>query len=232
MLLQIGSGSNLRILDIGNNDLEEDLLKSLPSLHVLSGCDSVSAINGIGKEKWLKTVTKSDKYIFAIQALGEDIVVDKSTTNVIEKLFCHLYGMPEENEINDARYRKFCKNKIPEPHQLPPTKDELLQHIKRANYQSLIWKRALHANPDITSPVGNGWSLSGDVLEVVWMESLPALEPALELITCDCCRLKCNASCQRKILSLKCTDICKCHANCENVTYNDDSDTDDEEIEE
>ena len=37
LLLQIGSGSNLRILDIGNNDLEEDLLKSLPSLHALSG---------------------------------------------------------------------------------------------------------------------------------------------------------------------------------------------------
>ena len=128
--LQIVSGSNLRIMDIGNNDLEEDLLKSVPSLHALSGCDSVSAINGIGKGKWLKTVTKSDEYIFAIQVLGEDIVVDKSTTDVIEKLFCHLYGMPEENEINDARYRKFCKNKIPEPQQLPPTKDELLQHVK------------------------------------------------------------------------------------------------------
>ena len=216
LLLQVGSGSNLRILDIGNNDLEEDLLKSLPSLHALSGCDSVSAINGIGKGKWLKTVTKSDKYIFAIQVLGEDIAVDKSTTNVIEKLFCHLYGMPEENEIND----------------LPPTKDQLLQHVKRANYQSFIWKRALHGNPDITSPVGNGWSLSGDVLEVVWMESLPAPESVLGLKTCDCRRLKCNASCQCKILSLECTDICKCHTNCENVSYNDDSDTDDEEIEE
>ena len=51
LLLQIGIGSNLQILDIGNNDLEEDLLKSLPSLHALSGCDSVSGINGIGKGK-------------------------------------------------------------------------------------------------------------------------------------------------------------------------------------
>ena len=29
LLLQIGSGSNLRILDIGNNDLEEDLWKKM-----------------------------------------------------------------------------------------------------------------------------------------------------------------------------------------------------------
>ena len=186
----------------------------------------------MSKGKWLKTVTKNDKYIFAIQALGEDIVVNESTTNIIEKLFYHLYGMPEKNEMSDARYHKFCKNKILEPHQLSPTKDELLQHVKRANYQSFIWKRGLHANSDIPSPVGNGWSLSGDVLEVVLMESLPAPELALKLITCDCRRLKCNASCQCKILSLEFTDICKCHANCENVSCNDDSDTDDEEIEE
>ena len=130
MHLQIGSGSNLRILDIGNNDLEEGLLKSLPSLHALSGCDSVTAINGIGKGKWLKTVTQSDKYIFATQTLGEDIGVDEITPNIIEKLFCHLYGMQEENEINNARYQTFCKNKILEPHQLLPTKDELSQHVK------------------------------------------------------------------------------------------------------
>ena len=44
LLLQIGSGSNLRILDIGNNDLEKDLLKSLPLLHALSGCGSQTMI--------------------------------------------------------------------------------------------------------------------------------------------------------------------------------------------
>ena len=48
--------------------------------------------------------------------------MDEITTNVIEKLFCHLYGMPEENEILNTRYCEFCKNKIPDPHQLPPTK--------------------------------------------------------------------------------------------------------------
>ena len=158
--------------------------------------------------------------------------MDEITTNITEKLFCHLYGMPEENEINDARYRKFCNNKIPDPHQLPPTKDELLQHVKPANYQSFTWKRALHANPDIPSLVENGWSLNGDVLEIVWKESLLAPESILGLITCDCCRLKFNASCQCNILSLECADICKCHTFCENVSYNDNSDTNDEEIEE
>ena len=153
---------------------EEDILKSLPSLHTISGCDSVSAVNGIGKAKWLKTIQKKEDYTDAIKKLGDDITVDESTVKQVEKLFCHLYGMPEENDINEVRYQKFCKEKMPEPHQLPPTKDELIQHLKRANYQSFVWKRALEVNPDIPSPVGNGWSLKDDVLEVGWMETLPA----------------------------------------------------------
>ena len=228
LIVQIGSGVNLRVLDVGNNEWEEDLLKSLPSLHTISRCDSVSAVNGIGKAKWLKTIQKKEDYTDAIKKLGDDITVDESTVKQVEKLFCHLYGMPEENDINEVRYQKFCKEKMPEPHQLPPTKDELIQHLKRANYQSFVWKRALEVNPDIPSPVGNGWSLKDDVLEVVWMETLPAPESVLELVTCDCRRLNCNDNCQCRILSLECTDVCKCHGNCENVIYDKESDSDED----
>ena len=220
LIVQIGCGVNLRVLDVGNNEWE-DVLKSLPSLHAISGCDSVSAVNGIGKGKWLKTIQKED-YIDAIKELGEDITVDESTVKQVEKLFCHLYGMPEEDDINKVRYRRFCKKKMPEPHQLPPTKDDLIQHLKRANYQSFVWKRALQVNPDIPSPVRNGWSLKDDVWKVP--------ESVLELVTCDCRRLNCNGNCQCRTLSLECTDVCKCHANCENIIYDNVSDSDEDGI--
>ena len=113
---------------------------------------------------------------------------------------------------------------------MPPTKDELIQHLKRANYQSFVWKRALQVNPDIPSPVGNGWSLKDDVWKIVWMETLPAPESVLELVTCDCRRLNCNGHCQCRALSLECTDVCKCHANCENIIYDNVSDPDEDGI--
>ena len=144
--------------------------------------------------------------------------------------------MPEENEINYARYCKFCKNKIQEPpHQLPPTKDELLQHVKKPIVSHSFGKEhcmIIQIFCILYSPVGIGLSLSGDVFEVVWMENLPPPESVHELITYDCRWLNFNASCQRKILSLEFADICKCHANCENGSCNNDSDTDDEEIKE
>ena len=67
-------------------------------------------------------------------------------------------------------YIKFCtKNKIPEPQQLPPTRDELLLHCQRANYVACVWKNALTMTTDPPQPEGRGWLLSGGVLEPKWM---------------------------------------------------------------
>ena len=138
LYVQIGTGSNVKIVDMGNTDWQSELLQALPSLHTISGCDSVSAVNGIGKAKWLSTLEKREEYMHAMRLLGESSEVTESLFAIIERMVCHLYGMPEESDINSARYKKFCRAKKSEPHQLPLTKDELLQHVKRANYNRLF----------------------------------------------------------------------------------------------
>ena len=59
----------------------------------------------------------------AMRLLGESLEVIENLFAIIERMVCHLYGMPEESGINSARYKKFCRAKTPKPHQLPPTKD-------------------------------------------------------------------------------------------------------------
>lgn len=166
LVVQIGTGANSRILDVGENGWSESILQSLPSLHAISGCDAVSAVNGIGKGKWVATVQKKESYLEKLSILGESLHVADSTFKEIEQLVCHLYGMQEEEKINVVRYRKFCKENFPEPNKLPPTEDEIRQHVKRANYQAFVWKRALEVNPNIESPVGHGWCMT-DCLEIV-----------------------------------------------------------------
>lgn len=206
-------------------------MRSLPALHAISGCDAVSAINGIGKAKWLATIQKKEEYVNSISQLGDRLSVTEDVLATTEKMVCHLYGMPGETNINEVRYKKFCKEKTPEPHQLPPTRDELTQHVKRASYQAFVWKRALESNPDIPSPVGHGWEVKIDQLNVVWMENQPAPESVLELVTCQCRKSHCTSSCQCRVLSMECTDICKCRGNCENIVYFTDE-SDDNEFEE
>ena len=78
-------------------------------------------------------------------------------------------------------------------------------------------------NPDVPSPTGHGWSENDSHLEIVWMENQPAPESLLELVVCDYSRTKCADNFQCCILSMDCTDVCKCAGNCENSVYDSDS---------
>ena len=51
IFVQLGTGSNVRITDVDNVDWQSELVETLPLLHAISDCDSVSAFNGIGKAK-------------------------------------------------------------------------------------------------------------------------------------------------------------------------------------
>ncbi len=69
--------------------------------------------------------------------------------------------------LNEARYCTFCtKAKVCDPQQLPPTKDELLLHCKRANYVTSIWKSVLVAIINPPHPTGYGWVETDGILEV------------------------------------------------------------------
>ena len=81
--------------------------------------------------------------------------------------------------MNLVRYEMLTKGA--ESHNIPPTKDALHLHIKRANYQTFIWKQALNPNFEIPVPYGNGGKVSDDGITVEWMTKDPALKTVLEL---------------------------------------------------
>ena len=109
--------------------MSNSILESLLALHAISGCNSVSAVNGKGKAKWLSTVQKKEEYLQIVSELGDTIRINEDVSQKIEQLFCHLFGMPDETNINKTRFKKFCMENKPNPHQLLPTKDELTQHL-------------------------------------------------------------------------------------------------------
>ena len=49
--IKIGTGKNDQILDVAGVDFYENMSRALPGLHAFSGCNSISAVNGIGKVK-------------------------------------------------------------------------------------------------------------------------------------------------------------------------------------
>ena len=65
---------------------------------------------------------------------------------------------------------------------LPPCRMSLREHIKRTNYQALIWNRADQADPDIPSPDGHGWCLSEGNLEFVWCSGSPMPQELIDIL--------------------------------------------------
>ena len=56
-------------------------------------------------------------------------------------------------------------------------------HIKRANYQALVWKHAHERTPKLPGPAeGHGWCMGQDGLEYDWCDG-PFL-PQVRGITC------------------------------------------------
>ena len=58
---------------------------------------------------------------------------------MIEKMLCQAYGFLNKPYLNDVRYEKCRGEKFAENSKiLPPTKDELHQHVKLVHYQAFV----------------------------------------------------------------------------------------------
>ena len=189
---------------------EQDFLKALIAVHALTGCDTVSAFSGKGKWKAIQLLLKNESYVKAMVEIGETWSVSDATFNAAEELVCHLYGKKGQN-VNLLRYELYCANggKV-DPDALPPCRMSLRLHMKRANYQAAIWKRAVIPHPGVPSPHGHGWKVCSTLklVEFVWLGTKPAPEEVLELLSCTCKRVCSVETCCCLKAGLKCTDMC------------------------
>ena len=116
--------------------------------------------------------------------IGEKWDLSEEVFRAKEAFVCNLYGN-EVDSVDLLRYKLYCaKGGKVEPEALPPCQSSLRLHVKRSNYQAAIWRRALSPCPDIPSPQEHGWNIDNDVINFVWLDSKPAPEEVLELLSC------------------------------------------------
>ena len=84
-------------------------------------------------------------------------------------------------DINSLRYQKFTERFSTKPGMLltscdgvntsllPPCRESLKMHVRRANYQALVWKKADQPTPSIPGPDGHGWTIDENgALGICW----------------------------------------------------------------
>lgn len=182
LLFDTGTGDKRRLIHMQKviEETGQELCQVLPSLHAYSGCDTVSAFVRKGKLLALKLLRENPEFFSTFKALGSSPTIDEDTFINLERFTCLLYrrSLPYTS-LDKLRHDLFQQRYSPKSgvlsdcdgidmSLLPPCQMSLREHIKRANYQALIWNRAYQAIPDVPSPDGHGWCVTDGHINIKW----------------------------------------------------------------
>ncbi len=178
--------------------------ETIPAFHALTGSDTTSYIAGCSKKSAWKTFQTHHQLL---ENLGKGELTEETLKNA-ELFVCKLYNLKQVSTTDEARAVLFNKSRSPES--LPPTSDALHFHIRRAHYQTVVWRQAHLSHPNLPNPEGLGWRVEETTVKPELMSLTPVPDSCHEIITCNCktgCkRLHCNC----KKLNLHCTRGCTC----------------------
>ena len=85
----------------------------------------------------------------------------------LEEFTCYIYGYREKN-INNVHFMMFKRkqareHKVVDLSTLPPCKEVLSYHTRRANLVSYLWKNSLVSQLDYPDVINHGWNIDGTV---------------------------------------------------------------------
>ena len=164
--------------------------------YVFSGCDTVSHIFGLGKQKFLKLV--SGKLPVDIITIFEDpnsSPDDVKDAGVRVFKFLQTKGKRQDLELEDLRLQKYlqlCGKGRLQPERLVPTTGAAEMHALRVYWQLQEWKNLSRLDPS-----SFGWKKHGEVFHPIGSKKAVAPEKLLEFITCKCekgCRGRCSCA--------------------------------------
>ena len=111
------------------------------------------------------------------------------------------------------RHWLFCQKRYTNEN-LPPTHNSKIMHLKRFNFQSMVWVRRLQPKQNLPSVSGNGWYAKDSDIETVHMNKEPAPKGLIELTACSCKKSACDTrACTCRQNELECTEFCSCMAD-------------------
>ena len=207
-------------IDVLSQSLGQTKCQALPFFHALTGCDTTSAFRNIGKKKGFETIMKvfpEAQTTFASFWFNpfKEIHADSPEFMAIQHFVILLYARTSSHKlVNDARLELYFNKKNPNLEHIPPTADALLEHSKRAGYQTGVWGTSLVSQQNLPSPQSFGWKRSdpNSDWEPVWITQGEASKECREFVKCSCRTTCTRCKCANAIL--KCTLLCGC--NCQN----------------
>lgn len=182
--------------------LEDQLCSSLAICHIFTGNDYNPAFFRTGKKRPFSILKKNkyfqDAFIKLLQSEHTELTTSNEVVRIIEEYVCRVYSLKTKNDVNKGRYEIFekryiCRNESEkilkksivgyDPSSLPPTKQELLQQIKRTVLIANVWCNAHMRCPTQKLPESYGWTVIDNRYQYYWFDGPQS--PSFEEITSD-----------------------------------------------
>ena len=148
------------------NDVVErhrNIIGHILAAHALTGCDTTSALSGIGKSRMFNALSK---FKGSLVAIGDEHAQQDDVFKQCDQFVASLYSK-EASTTNGLRCRMWKKKmadkkitNVPQLSKLPPTEPALHQHYLRAHLQTAFWKAASGPDAPNMDPLAFGWDLS------------------------------------------------------------------------
>ena len=135
----------------------------------------------VGKSKksawatWVSYPDATETFLHFATDPYEPIDCTSPHFSVLERFTVILYH--KESTLLTVKKNKSLEN-------LPPAQDALLQHTRRAIYQSSIWNTGQHSIQNVSTPEGWGWTKDDNTWKPVWIIIPEAARACSELIRC------------------------------------------------
>ena len=149
--IAFGQGRNMRWIPAHElyRSVGPEKGRGITCLHAFTGCDVVSAFRGKGKKSAWQTwdVCAEASDVFARLSQYPPTVNDNEM-DILEKFVVIMYDRSSTATcVNNARLDMFARKQRPYE-AIPPTRSALLQHVKRAAYQTgCVWMEPISTAP-------------------------------------------------------------------------------------
>jgi len=210
--------------------LGEAVCRNILFVHAVLGCDTTSAVYGLGKGAALKALMCNTQFhrqaeIFASQESAKEQVIAAGETALVL-----LYKGHHQSSLNSIRVLQFNKKVVMsktfvEPQALPPTSSAAKFHSMRVYLQVQQWMGHTQLNPEDW-----GWVLKNGQYHAILTDKEVAPVDLLVMVRCNC-KLDCTTRrCTCRKNDMECSSACgQCRGVCSNITNMDGYDVLDED---
>ena len=195
----------------GYEALGSHMCECLLFAHAVSGCDTTSAIFGIGKVKHMKSLQASSELRSSVEIFGLQTASKEQVLSVGEKYVASLYkGGTLNRSLDELRHITAVSPKYVPPERMPPTKSACCYHSLRVHLQVSTWKEL----KIVLDPTNYGFQMDGTTMKPVISDKEAAPPELLKDLRCSCRSNICR-TCSCAKMRIPCNMYCKCEGQCE-----------------